>query len=223
MAYRGYFDGGSRGNPGIAGAGAVLYDPTGAKVWEGAKPLGRCTNNEAEYLAASMVLDEALRRGVSELELLGDSKLVIQQLSGAWKIKEPRLQALANSFKKSASGLSLAFTWIPRSDNSDADRLANLAMDGERLDSPLDSEEVAEKGPLIPEMNLEAAVVSQGEDRFLVDIVRKRCSCDEFAQRGDCPHLSFCLELMGTSEQADPRRDRPDRAPSSPYTRSAVV
>lgn len=190
MAYRGYFDGGSRGNPGIAGAGAVLYDPTGAKVWEGAKPLGRCTNNEAEYMAASMVLGEALRRGVSELELLGDSKLVIQQLSGAWRIKEPRLQALASSFNEAASGLSVVFTWIPRSDNSEADRLANLAMDGESLDQVVGPVEMEMK------MEIEALVVSHGGDRFLVDLVRKRCSCDEFAQKGDCAHVSFCLGLV---------------------------
>lgn len=197
MAYRGYFDGGSRGNPGVAGAGAVLFDPSGRKVWEGAKPLGRCTNNEAEYLAASLVLAEAVRLGVSELELSGDSKLVVQQLSGAWKIKEPRLQALATDFKRMASAISLKFTWVPRSENSDADRMANLAMDGQSIDRSFDGQVDAEGGPsegVLP-VALEFVVLSQGEERYSVDLIRKRCSCDDFAKKGDCSHLSLCLGL----------------------------
>ena len=197
MAYRGYFDGGSRGNPGVAGAGAVLFDPSGRKVWEGAKPLGRCTNNEAEYLAASLVLAEAVRLGVSELELSGDSKLVVQQLSGAWKIKEPRLQALAADFKRAASGISLKFTWVPRSENSDADRMANLAMDGQSIDRSFDGQVNAEEGPgeQVHPVVLEFVVLSQGDERCSVDLIKKRCSCDDFAKRGDCSHLALCIGL----------------------------
>lgn len=197
MAYRGYFDGGSRGNPGVAGAGGVLFDPSGQKVWEGAKPLGRCTNNEAEYMAASLVLAEAVRLEVSDLELSGDSKLVIQQLSGAWKIKEPRLQALATDFKRMASGISLKFTWVPRSENSDADRMANLAMDGQSIDRPVDGQIDVEEphSERVYPVVLEFVVLSQGEERHSVDLIKKRCSCDDFAKKGDCPHLSLCLGL----------------------------
>lgn len=185
----------------MAGAGAVLFDPSGQKIWEGARPLGRCTNNEAEYRAALLLLEEAFRRGASDLELLGDSKLVIHQLSGAWKIKEPRLRVLAEEFKRLASGLSIKFTWIPRSDNSDADRMANLAMDGQSLDLPLDQEDMGnDDSSQEPEPSpvLEAAVVSLGGEQFLVDLVRKRCSCDDFARKGDCVHLAFCLGLVYT-------------------------
>ena len=91
---RGHFDGASRGNPGKAGAGAVVYEDEKV-VWLRAEPLGQMTNNEAEYTALSLLLDELERRGAQGAEICGDSKLVISQVTGAWKIKEPRLRALA--------------------------------------------------------------------------------------------------------------------------------
>ncbi|HOX00450.1 MAG TPA: reverse transcriptase-like protein, partial [Deltaproteobacteria bacterium] len=92
---KGYFDGASRGNPGEAGAGALLEDERGQVVWETAMPLGVRTNNEAEYLALILLLEEAARRGLGDLEVYGDSRLVVLQVSRSWKINEPRLRELA--------------------------------------------------------------------------------------------------------------------------------
>lgn len=123
------FDGGSRGNPGPSGAGAVLYDSSGTVIWRGSRALGHGTNNEAEYKAATMAILEAARRGIKDIELCGDSRLIIQQLSGKWKIKEPRLRALAREFWEIADTMTVTYRWIPREENSEADNLANLAMD----------------------------------------------------------------------------------------------
>ncbi|HPK07315.1 MAG TPA: reverse transcriptase-like protein, partial [Aminivibrio sp.] len=78
---RGHFDGASRGNPGEAGAGAVLFDGRGTPVWECARPLGKKTNNEAEYLALLLLLEELERRGVPA-DIRGDSRLVVNQVTG---------------------------------------------------------------------------------------------------------------------------------------------
>jgi len=91
----GFFDGGSRGNPGPAAAGAVLLDDRGDVVFEEGRFLGRRTNNEAEYEALIMLLEEVYRRGFCKCVVFGDSRLVISQMRGEWKIREPRLRALA--------------------------------------------------------------------------------------------------------------------------------
>ncbi|MEK7627816.1 MAG: ribonuclease HI family protein [Patescibacteria group bacterium] len=126
-----YTDGGSRNNPGISGIGAVVYDGA-KKVGEISHYLGVRTNNWAEYEAVILGLEEVRRQGFSgkDVEVRLDSKLVAEQLSRNWKIKEEslRLQAerawlLFPLFK------SVRFTYIPREKNKEADALANLAMD----------------------------------------------------------------------------------------------
>ncbi|PIE54461.1 MAG: hypothetical protein CSA35_05820 [Dethiosulfovibrio peptidovorans] len=187
MAWRAHFDGGSRGNPGVAGAGAVLYDDAGLLVWRGSRPLGRGTNNEAEYEGAIMAVEEAARRGLKEITLCGDSKLVIQQLSGVWKIKEPRLQVLAERFRRIASGIAISYRWIARAENDEADRMANQAMDdivGESIKK--ESKEVDQY------CSFEAVTISDTTGRFEVDLRGRRCSCPVWEAEGDCPHLRAC-------------------------------
>lgn len=200
MAWKGYFDGGSRGNPGIAGAGAVLYDENGSMIWEGALPLGKKTNNEAEYEAAGMVLKEAARRKLEKIEICGDSKLVINQLSGVWKIKEPRLQALFTKISGDVIGRQVKYRWVPRAQNSEADRLANLAMDGERIDRSLDvkieqtcDSIVSEEKDLAKEDDFmfEFLVIRDGDERYSLDLIHSTCSCPDFIENGTCRHLKY--------------------------------
>ncbi len=123
-------DGGSRGNPGNAAYGAVLKDAaTGAVIAERAERIGVATNNVAEYrgLIAGLELYHQHAEG-AELEVRMDSKLVVEQMSGNWKIKHPDMKPLALRAKELAP-TGTRFTWIPREQNSDADALANLALD----------------------------------------------------------------------------------------------
>lgn len=126
-------DGGSRGNPGPAGYGAVVLD-AGARqvlgeVYDG---LGITTNNVAEYRGLIAGLSAARDLGATEVEARMDSKLVVEQMSGRWKIKHPPLQELADTARELAAGFdAVTFVWIPRKDNARADALANRAMDGE--------------------------------------------------------------------------------------------
>ncbi|WP_030617980.1 bifunctional RNase H/acid phosphatase [Streptomyces sclerotialus] len=124
-------DGGSRGNPGPAGYGAVVIDPgTGETLAEAAEYLGTATNNVAEYkglvagLRAAYALDPE-----AEIRVRMDSKLVVEQMSGRWKIKHPDMQPLAAAARAVFPPDRVTYEWIPRAQNKHADRLANEAMD----------------------------------------------------------------------------------------------
>jgi broad specificity phosphatase PhoE/ribonuclease HI len=124
-------DGGARGNPGPAGWGAVVREAaTGEVLLERSEPIGTATNNVAEYRGLIAGLRAAADLRASSVEVKMDSKLVIEQMAGRWKIKHPGLRPLAAE----AAALVRRFdevrwTWVPRDRNKDADRLANEAMD----------------------------------------------------------------------------------------------
>jgi probable phosphoglycerate mutase len=124
-------DGGSRGNPGPAGYGAVVFDADHfAVLAERREALGVATNNVAEYRGLIAALTAAADLGADEVLVRMDSKLVVEQMSGRWKIKHPDMIPLARQAKQLAEQFAdVEFTWIPRNQNSHADRLANEAMD----------------------------------------------------------------------------------------------
>ncbi|KRF24617.1 bifunctional RNase H/acid phosphatase [Phycicoccus sp. Soil803] len=137
-------DGGSRGNPGVAGYGALVRDGASGRVlWEGAAPLGKESNNVAEYSGLIAGLGAVLRIDASaDVEVRMDSKLVVEQMAGRWKIKHPDMRQLALEARDlaaqiSAAGGSVSFTWIPRERNKDADALSNDGMDGRTIDRML--------------------------------------------------------------------------------------
>jgi probable phosphoglycerate mutase len=137
-------DGGSRGNPGVAGYGALVRDGASGRVlWEGAAPLGKESNNVAEYSGLIAGLGAVLRIDAgADVEVRMDSKLVVEQMAGRWKIKHPDMRQLALEARDlaaqiSAAGGSVTFTWIPRERNKDADALSNDGMDGRTIDRML--------------------------------------------------------------------------------------
>lgn len=124
-------DGGSRGNPGPAGYGAVVRDAaTGEVLAERAAGIGRATNNVAEYGGLVAGLTAALEHDPAEVEVRMDSKLVVEQMSGRWQVKHPSMKPLHAEASALVRRLPrVRFTWIPRAANAHADRLANEAMD----------------------------------------------------------------------------------------------
>jgi broad specificity phosphatase PhoE/ribonuclease HI len=124
-------DGGSRGNPGPAGYGAVVRDAeSGELLAERFGGLGHVTNNVAEYQGLIAGLRAAVELGAESVEVRMDSKLVVEQMSGRWQVKHPSMRPLAAEARSVAAGLGhVGYTWIPRERNKDADRLANRAMD----------------------------------------------------------------------------------------------
>jgi probable phosphoglycerate mutase len=125
-----YSDGGARGNPGPAGSGAVLLDERGRVIAELWRSLGHATNNVAEYTGLIIGLEEALRRGIDELDVRMDSLLVVQQMNGRWKIKHPGLKPLAlRAGELLARFPKRTIEHVPRELNTLADALVNRAID----------------------------------------------------------------------------------------------
>ena len=134
-------DGGSRGNPGVAGYGALVRDgDSGALLAERAEPIGTASNNVAEYrgliagLEAAMAIDPA-----ADVRVRMDSRLVVEQMSGHWKIKHQDMRRLALRAQELArsitgAGGSVSYEWIPRAENAAADALSNEGMDGRTVD-----------------------------------------------------------------------------------------
>ncbi|MCP2318313.1 putative phosphoglycerate mutase [Nocardia amikacinitolerans] len=128
-------DGGSRGNPGPAGYGAVVFAADHVAVLaERRESLGIATNNVAEYRGLIAGLEAAAELGARTVDVRMDSKLVIEQMSGRWKVKHAAMIPLADRARRLVAGFDrVGFTWIPRAQNSHADRLANEAMDDATL------------------------------------------------------------------------------------------
>lgn len=124
-------DGGSRGNPGIAAGGSLVIDAaTGEILAEMGVYCGIASNNVAEYNG----MIAGIRKAISidphaVLRVRLDSKLVVEQMSGRWKIKHPAMAELAAQAREILTGTPVTFQWIPRAENSRADRLANESMD----------------------------------------------------------------------------------------------
>jgi len=123
-------DGAARGNPGPAGAGAQLTTPTGEVVGEIAEGLGETTNNVAEYTAAIRGLERAAELGATDVVLRSDSQLLINQLSGRYRVKSEHLIPLYRRLRDLARGFErIRFEHVPRERNTEADRLANEGVD----------------------------------------------------------------------------------------------
>lgn len=124
-------DGGSRGNPGPAGYGSVVWTADRSTVLaESKQAIGWATNNVAEYRGLIAGLEEAASLHATEVAVSMDSKLVVEQMSGRWRVKHPDLAELNATARALASQFErVSYRWIPRAENSHADRLANEAMD----------------------------------------------------------------------------------------------
>ncbi len=167
-------DGGSRGNPGVAGYGALVRDGrTGTVLAERAEPLGRASNNVAEYSGLVAGLQALLDLGLATdaaVEVRMDSKLVVEQMSGRWKIKHEDMRRLALDARRlidqvQRAGGTVELTWVPRERNKAADALSNEAMDGRSIARdhlPAGGEEAGGADGGAPDGSADGA--AQGED-----------------------------------------------------------
>lgn len=128
-----YIDGGARGNPGPAGYGVRVEHPDGSLVEEFGESIGVATNNVAEYRALIAALEWARERGHTAVHVRSDSLLLVQQMLGAYKVKNAGLQPLHAKARLLAHAIGrVTFEHVGRALNAHADRLANTAMDGAR-------------------------------------------------------------------------------------------
>jgi len=129
-AHTAHVDGGARGNPGPAGYGAVIQDPQGKKVAELSEYMGHHTNNYAEYQGLLGVLRYAIEHGIMALHVVSDSELMVRQMNGIYKVKNPDLRKLYEEARQLVRQLEhFEIRHALREHNQTADRLANLAMD----------------------------------------------------------------------------------------------
>ena len=129
-AVQAHIDGGARGNPGPSGYGVVVHDADGKLLAELSEFLGHNTNNFAEYSALLAALDYALQHGHRELKIFSDSELLVKQIKGEYKIKSPELRTLYDQARSLINKLSwFHIEHVRREQNSEADILANEAMD----------------------------------------------------------------------------------------------
>ena len=136
-----FTDAGARGNPGPAGIGVILKDETGTVIGEIAEAIGVTTNNVAEYKALVAGLELAHETGVTDIEVFMDSKLVVFQVKGEWKIKNNSLRPLAVRARHLLDRFeNWTLSHVGREENADADKLANQGMDAAQLDAELDAE-----------------------------------------------------------------------------------
>jgi ribonuclease HI len=125
-----HVDGGARGNPGPAAAGAVVSTPAGDVLDEASETIGVATNNVAEYRALLLGLARARELGADEVEIVNDSELVAKQVTGVYKVKHADMKALHAAAKKALAGFDRwSIRSVPRARNAHADALVNQALD----------------------------------------------------------------------------------------------
>jgi ribonuclease HI len=123
-------DGGSRGNPGPAAVAAVVTDPSGEVLLERSETIGRATNNVAEYRALLLGVELAKELGADEVEFVGDSMLIVEQVRGNWKVKQEHLKPLHREARAALAELgSWSMRHVKRGENERADELLNEALD----------------------------------------------------------------------------------------------
>ncbi|MFQ5800413.1 MAG: ribonuclease HI family protein [Candidatus Hydrothermarchaeales archaeon] len=128
-----YSDGGSRGNPGDAGIGIVISKTDGTILYEFKRYIGRKTNNQAEYTALIKALEMAKGYGAERVTCFMDSELVVKQLNGEYRVKNPTLKTMFQKVRALERGFEkVAYTYVPRENDKIqiADRLVNEAIDG---------------------------------------------------------------------------------------------
>ncbi len=124
------FDGGSRGNPGPAAIASVVSTPDGRIVEERGEAIGKATNNVAEYRALLLAIERARELGAREVELIGDSELVVRQVRGEYRVKDAGLRALHAAVTEALAGLERwSIRNVPRAGNAAADELVNSTLD----------------------------------------------------------------------------------------------
>jgi len=128
-----HVDGGARGNPGPAAAGAVISTPAGDVLTDAAEAIGVATNNVAEYRGLLLGLQCARELGASEVDVVNDSELVAKQVNGVYKVKHPDMKPLHAAAIKALEGFDRwSIRSVPRAQNADADALVNQALDAQR-------------------------------------------------------------------------------------------
>lgn len=237
-------DGASRGNPGPASYGVLVTDAeSGVLLAEEGTAIGRASNNVAEYrgLVAGLALVAQVAPDAERVEVRMDSKLVVEQMRGTWKVKHPQMQQLAAQAREAVAelGVQMTYSWIPRAENSAADQLANEALDGTRdgVTMPQDTstEQPGATGALAPSAATQPSVQQQtrgwsGPDALVTTLILVRHGVTPLTAEkkfsgglgGSNPGLSEegREQIRATGEWLAPMAERIDAVVASPVRRT---
>jgi probable phosphoglycerate mutase len=219
MPWTAYIDGGSRGNPGPSAAGVQILDDAGRVIFSGGFFLGQLTNNGAEYNGLLAALDLLARAAASEIEIVSDSELMVRQINGEYKVRAAQLLPLYEEAKqrlKNFSGWKMRHVY--REENSQADKLANDAMDArhdvvarddlsliERPEAPAATEPPAAAEPA--ETQVTVAVLDPPAENACPAKMRRGATFAFAARTPErlCVHACAGLLPQVIALQADPR------------------
>ena len=208
--YTAHVDGGARGNPGPAGYGVVIHDPSGKKIAELSQYLGHRTNNYAEYSGLLAALRYAIAHHIQALKIVSDSELMVRQMKGIYKVRHPDLRKLYDEAQHLTSQIEhVEIRHALREHNQDADRLANQAMDRGKSTTRAETE---------PRIQSEFAEKSNPRDPANGDATRTTTP-GASPPRVPAPHQEFegivrngVIELLdGTLPEGTPVQIRPRR------------
>lgn len=187
--WQGWFDGAATPNPGTKAIGCVLRSPTG-EVFERSASSGFGSNNEAEYEALIALLSMAIDQGAAEIQVYGDSKLVVEQVSERWNVGKPALIPLHQKIKDLASCfVGFSIQWIPRDDNARADELSRRAISAEEQPTAASADKTNDVVVEHVRGGVWLAHSSTG-GFYAIDINARSCSCSYFMKRRrECKHL----------------------------------
>ncbi|HTW93196.1 MAG TPA: ribonuclease HI family protein [Tepidisphaeraceae bacterium] len=196
------FDGGSRGNPGPAGVGVVICAADGTQLVTLGRFIGRATNNAAEYRALIAGLQEAKKLGGTRLHIRGDSELIIKQMRGEYRVKNPDLRPLWQQAQELVSQFqSAVFEHNLRGKNALADRLANLAMDRKADVTELDAPPSPAPSPRSSTQPRSSSAASASAEQFACP----RCGCvievkQSSSSSDGSPFICRCGSSMSPSQ-----------------------
>ena len=202
-----FCDGGSRGNPGVAGSGSVVYGEGGETLAEIAYVVGaKASNNVAEYHGLLRGLEAARDLGATAVDVSMDSKLVVEQMTGRWKIKHPDMQALARKARALAQGFDqVTYTWVPRAKNTKADELSNVAMDAAAKDGTPRVVDTAEEARAATAAGPSKAAAQSHETRTSEAKTHEVASPAHWSD-AKAPRTRFVLLRHGQTEHSAQRR-----------------
>ncbi len=188
--YRGAFDGASSGNPGPGGAGVVIVDCAGEIVAEIAMFLGDVTNNEAEYMALILLIEKVVELGIRNIEIEGDSKLVVNQVCGKWQARQAHIRKLHRKVLLLLEQVpNWSLCWVPREQNRIADSLSRKAL-LENVDRELFEGELQKVADGI------YLAFSVSGNVYAVDLNNSACTCASFIRKNKvpCKHMLAVLD-----------------------------
>ena len=215
--YVAHFDGACQPNPGEIGLGVCIYDENGQEVAAVSAYREFGTNNQAEYLSLILLLKSSIKLGLRELKCLGDSELIIKQVTGTFKASQKFQPYLTEIGKLAPRFSSLSFHWVRREENVRADQLSKMGLESKNArpfvhinkfssamphKTPLQLNETSHSQPLtlnrVKYLGNYLVSIQERQNVAVLDVKSMQCSCVDFKKKKSCRHVETALPIRQT-------------------------